>query len=496
MDEIRQKKRRRKIIGFSILGAVVLLVITLIIGCSISGDDTEEKQGEYKQVERRTIVNSVSGTGVVKAVNSEDVTSQRFGTLVTAVYVKEGDTVSPGQLICQFDTQDLQNQLVDIQKSITQTKNNKAEQDDNYNRRISESVVNRNNNISETNSRLNQARLEYLDAVLQLDQANKNYSDYMADPSHHAYDADAISLEMLIESRKSNVDIKRNNIQALEDNLNNLNNSDNSAAVDAKNSFDESTDTSIRTLEERAKDIQKAISDCTVRSRVGGTITALNVKEGESFSGGRVAVIEGVNDLLVEAEVSEYDIADIAVGMKVMMKTDATRDKELSGVVTYVSPKASGQGQDAGMGALSGLIGMDMSSIASAGSSNNSSATYLVRISFDEPNSRLRLGMNAKVSIITESVENAVSVPYESVVEEENGDKYIEIATNYNEASASDGKIPYEKKKVKVSTGIRGSYYVEVHGDISVGDYVYVPAAEGADSIDEIMDMMGSSAGV
>ena len=93
-------------------------------------------------------------------------------------------------------------------------------------------------------------------------------------------------------------------------------------------------------------------------------------------------------------------------------------------------------------------------------------------------------------------MENAISVPFESVVEESNGDKYVEIATNYNEASTSDGKIPFEKKKVKVNTGIRGSYYVQVSGDINVGDYVYVPAAEGADSIDEIMNMMGSSAGV
>ena len=496
MEEIRQKKRRRKIILFSILGAVVLLVIALIIGCSLSGDDTKEKEGEYKQVERRTIVNSVSGSGVVRASDSEDVTSQRFGTMVNAVYVKEGDTVTPGQVICQFDTKDLQEQLNGAQKSIADAKNNKAEQDDNFDRRVIEALNNKSNSINETNARLNQARLEYIEALNELDKANKNYEDYMAVPYHNAYDSDAVQLEMLIESRKSNVDVKKNNIQTLEETLNNLNNSDYSGVNDAKISFDEGADSSIRALEERVSDINRAIADCTVRSKVGGTITSLNVKEGERFTGGKVAVIEGTNALLVEAEVSEYDIADIAVGMKAMMKTDATRDQELSGVVTYVAPKASNEGAGEGIGALSGLIGMDMSSLASSGSTGNSSATYLIKIAFDEQNPRLRLGMNAKVSIITESVENAVSVPYESVVEESNGDKYIEIATNYNEASTSDGKIPYEKKKVKVTTGIRGSYYVEVRGDISVGDYVYVPAAEGADSLDEIMDMMGSSAGV
>ena len=496
MEEIRLKKRRRRIIGFSILGAVVLLIVALIIGCSLSKDDKDVKEGEYKQVEKRTIVNSVSGTGTVSAINSEDITSQRFGTKVNAVYVKEGDIISSGQVICQFDTKDLENQLSEIRKSISQAKDNKVEQDSNYDRRISESINNRNSNINETEARLNQARLEYFEALGELDKANQNYNDYMADPSHHAYDMDAIQLEMLIESRKSNVDVKKNNIQALEDNLNNLYNSDNSNAYDAKNSFDDSASNNIQNLEQRARDVEKAIGECTVRSTIGGTVTTLNVKAGESFNGGTVATVEGVNDLLVEAEVSEYDIADIAVGMKAMMKTDATRDKELSGVVTYVAPKASNSGSK-GMGALSGLIGMDASGLSqSASGSGSTSATYLIRIAFDEQNPRLRLGMNAKVSIITESVENAVSVPFESVVEESNGDKYVEIATNYNEASTSDGKIPFEKKKVKVNTGIRGSYYVQVSGDINVGDYVYVPAAEGADSIDEIMNMMGSSAGV
>jgi len=496
MEEIRLKKRRRRIIGFSILGAVVLLIVALIIGCSLSKDDKDVKEGEYKQVEKRTIVNSVSGTGTVSAINSEDITSQRFGTKVNAVYVKEGDIISSGQVICQFDTKDLENQLSEIRKSISQAKDNKVEQDANYDRRISESINNRNSNINETQARLNQARLEYLEALGELDKANQNYNDYMADPSHHSYDMDAIQLEMLIESRKSNVDVKKNNIQALEDNLNNLNNSDNSNAYDAKNSFDDSASNNIQNLEQRARDVERAIGECTVRSTIGGTVTTLNVKAGESFNGGTVATVEGVNDLLVEAEVSEYDIADIAVGMKAMMKTDATRDKELSGVVTYVAPKASNSGSK-GMGALSGLIGMDASGLSqSASGSGSTSATYLIRIAFDEQNPRLRLGMNAKVSIITESVENAVSVPFESVVEESNGDKYVEIATNYNEASTSDGKIPFEKKKVKVNTGIRGSYYVQVSGDINVGDYVYVPAAEGADSIDEIMNMMGSSAGV
>ena len=99
MEEIRLKKRRRRIIGFSILGAVIVAIIAIIVACSLSGNKEEVKEGEYKQVEKRTIANSVSGNGVITSVDKEEVTSQQFGSKVKAVYVKEADTVSAGQVI-------------------------------------------------------------------------------------------------------------------------------------------------------------------------------------------------------------------------------------------------------------------------------------------------------------------------------------------------------------------------------------------------------------
>ncbi len=488
----------RNIILIIVLSAVFVIITALISACSCSKSDSDASQGEYKQVEKRTIANSVGATGKIKSVNSEEVTSSHIGSKVKAVYVKEGDTVSPGQVICQFDTTILQEQLNNLRKSIAEAKTDNAERSVEYDNRINEANVNRLQSIADTESRLNEARVEYLQALNELEIANKNYNDYMAIPGHNAYDTDAIQLNTVISSKRSNVDLKQATIELYEQTLSNLRSSDGSFFADAKESYDDASLSTIKSLEEQARELEKSIGECTVRSTIGGTITELNVKSGDNFIAGPICLIEGVNDLMIESEVSEYDVPDVAVGMKVMIKTEATRDAELTGFVTYVAPKAKDSGSASGsLGAISSLIGADMSSIAGLSSgSSNSMASYVVKVSLNDPNPRLRLGMNAKLSIITESVDDALSVPYDAVRDDGNGNKYIEIATNYNEAKASDGKIDYENKKVNVITGIKGSYYIQVYGDVKVGDYVYVPAAEGEDSLDEIMNMMGSSAGV
>ena len=497
MDDIRAKRRKRLIIGLSILGAIIVLIVALIVACSNTSDKTDDKDGEYKKVEKRTIANSVSANGKISAINSEEVTSQRFGAKVTAVYVKESDTVVPGQVICQFDTTTLREQINNLRENIAQAKVNRANRQEEYDNRVAEANANRLQNIAQTEARLNDARTEYSVALIELAVANQNYDDYMAVPYHRAYDTEATQLQTVIEAKKSNVDLKKAAIETYEQTLNALQSQTGESFDDARASMSEASDSTISSMEEQVRELEKSIAESTVRATIGGTVTELNVKSGDNYTVGPVCVIEGVNDLMIEAEVGEVDIPDVAVGMKVMVKTEATKDAELTGFVTYVAPKAKNSGSSAnGLGALSGMIGMDMSSLTSGvGSSSNSSASYPIRISLVDQNPRLRLGMNAKVSIITEAVDDAISVPIDAV--RKDGDRqYIEIATNYDEASKSDGNTPYDKKKVDVTTGIKGSYYIQVFGDVKVGDYVYVPAAEGEDSLEEIMNMMGSSAGV
>lgn len=51
-----------------------------------------------------------------------------------------------------------------------------------------------------------------------------------------------------------------------------------------------------------------------------------------------IATIQDCSAFVVSAEIDEYDIADVKLGMKAVFKTDATRDEQLQGEVIFISP--------------------------------------------------------------------------------------------------------------------------------------------------------------
>ncbi len=214
------------------------------------------------------------------------------------------------------------------------------------------------------------------------------------------------------------------------------------------------------------------IENGIVKASVAGTVTEVNVKKGDLYTGATIATIEGTEEFVIEAEIDEYDIPDVEVGMKVLIKTDATREEELEGRITYVSSSATNN---------SAMTGMTTTT-------TGGSATYKIEISLDSQNDRLRLGMNAKLSIITEMQENVWSVPYNAIYEREDGTYYIEVAKD---------ETGENKEELNVTKGIEGSYYAEIKSDkLKAGMKVVLPKVEAGDSMKELLEMMGADAGM
>jgi HlyD family secretion protein len=219
--------------------------------------------------------------------------------------------------------------------------------------------------------------------------------------------------------------------------------------------------------------LKDQIADGVVKSTVSGTVTNVNVKKGDLYTGTAIATIEGTEEFIVEAEIDEYDIPDIEIGMKVLIKTDATRDEEMEGRITYVASSATNNAVNAGMATTGTAV---------------SNATYKVEIALDSANDRLRLGMNAKLSIITEMEEDVWSVPYNAVYNRDNGTHYIEIAKD------DTGE---NKEELDVTLGIQGSYYIQIKSDKLKPDMkVVLPKIEAGDSMNDLLEMMGADAGM
>lgn len=474
----------------------VVLVLALVIGLAISGTGQKQKQkagGSVELVTKRTIANSITANGSVEAANTESLTGGSYGMKVETVNVKLGDVVAAGDIICVFNTDDLDEQIKNVQDNIADAKKDKQEQLADYDKQIADRKDTNAKNLAEAKENLANAEEKLKKEQDELAKWEQKYADGLArnddeDPMNDMRITEELELVSTINSQKASVDSAQSRVDTYKSRVEDLEDVDTSNLEDAKKNYADQMDNTIESYEDRLESLTEQKNDATIRTGISGVVTGINVTAGANFNGGTIANIEGVDVFIVEAQVEEYDVADVAVGMKVLVKTDATRDVEIEGVITYVAPRATNSGSSS-MDGLAGLMGggMDTSSITGG----SGSATYLVKIELKEQNDRLRLGMNAKTSIITEESTDTWSVPYDAVFTREDGTTYLQ------EITGKDEEGNYVTKELDVTIGLQGTYYVEVISDnVSETTEILVPDAQGNSSIEELLNMMGAGAGI
>ena len=144
----------------------------------------------------------------------------------------------------------------------------------------------------------------------------------------------------------------------------------------------------------------------TVKAPSSGSIVELNAKVGATVSGGMVM---GEGDTsggkqCMQIQVGEKDIAKIAVGQSANVTYPAFPDITSQGTVTAIASVASGDGGDG--------------------------VNFDVDILIDAPDKRLKPGMTAEVSIITEQLDNVVMVPTLALMTGDGDTHYVNLATD------------------------------------------------------------------
>lgn len=484
---LEKKGKKRGII----IGVVVVLILAIVIGVMATGASKgkeTEVAGAIEKITKRTIANSITGNGVIEAASKQDVTGGSYGMTVSSVHVEVGDVVSEGDIICVFDTEDIDEQIKSLQERIDDTEAERVTQNSDYDQRMADATNNRAEQLETAQKNLKEAKEDLEDAEEELEDRQDRYDDAVDEAEERGEKLsiiDETNLLSQISSQEAVVENTKSRVDNYQSQIDSLNEQDNTSIEDNKRNYNEQVDDTVRSLQDQIERYQEQKEDANIRATMSGTVTAVNVIEGASFSGGVIATIEGVDHFIVEAQIEEYDIPDIAVGMKVLIKTDATRDQELEGVVSYVAPRATNTGGSSN--ALSGFMsGMDTSSMTGSGS-----ATYLVKIELKEQNERLRLGMNAKTSIITEESVDVWSAPYDAVYTREDGTTYL------NQVTGKDEEGNLITKELDVQIGLQGTYYVEVISSlIDENTEILIPDAQGNSSIEELLNMMGAGAGI
>lgn len=142
--------------------------------------------------------------------------------------------------------------------------------------------------------------------------------------------------------------------------------------------------------------------------------------EGDTSGGKQCMQIADLSKMKVTVQVGEKDIAKIAVGQSANVTYPAFPDIVSQGTVTAIASVANSDAANGGGG----------------------SVTFNVDILIEAPDSRLKPGMTAEVSVVTEQLDDVVMVPTMALMTEDGEHYYVNLATD------SEGK---KTRRVKVT---------------------------------------------
>lgn len=158
-----------------------------------------------------------------------------------------------------------------------------------------------------------------------------------------------------------------------------------------------------------------------LNAKVGATVTGgMIMGEGDTTGGKQCMQIADLSKMKVTVQVGEKDIAKIAVGQSANVTYPAFPDIVSQGTVTAIASVANSDAANGG----------------------GSSVTFNVDILIEAPDSRLKPGMTAEVSVVTEQLDDVVMVPTMALMTEDGEHYYINLATD------DEGK---ETRRVKVT---------------------------------------------
>ena len=157
-----------------------------------------------------------------------------------------------------------------------------------------------------------------------------------------------------------------------------------------------------------------------LNAKVGATVTGgMIMGEGDTSGGNQCMQIADLSKMKVTVQVGEKDIAKIAVGQSANVTYPAFPDIVSQGTVTAIASVANSDAANGG-----------------------GSVTFNVDILIEAPDARLKPGMTAEVSVVTEQLDDVVMVPTMALMTEDGEHYYVNVATD------GEGK---QTRRVKVT---------------------------------------------
>lgn len=229
------------------------------------------------------------------------------------------------------------------------------------------------------------------------------------------------------------------------------------SAIQSADKAVESADLNLNNARKVLDEATKTADKRTIKAPTDGTVTDILAKVGT-----RVGAVESseksnalkasealvqigdLNSLVVEAEVPEADLKLIKRGQKAKATFSAVDGVELDAEVTEIASKASGKNAEG-------------------------KAIFKVKIALSKTDSHIKQGMTATVSILVDTIKDALVVPLSAVEERADGKAVVEVITD-PETLAGEVR--------EVTLGVRNESEVVITEGLAEKDEVVVPSAE------------------
>lgn len=412
------KQKKWLIAGIALLVAAAVAVTAVVLHKKHRGGD-EGLGVEVVTVAKQDMSQSISVTGKVASSKTMSVTSDLTAKVKT-LNVELGDHVKKGDVLLAFDISDLDEQIKTLEQQTSRAAKAKAREKEKLQRALDQAVADGNEAVK--------------DAAAEADKAYQAWAKLAADPEAEAEEVDAAKDAYYAAEKAVNAAVKEGNANV-------------NAAQEAIEDADyASNDDDNDTAKELAK-LYRQRNNATIKAEQDGIVTQLNTSVG-STPEGTLMRIEDDTALTIQVGVKAKDIVRLEKGMRAELTSDAYPDQTFSGTVTkvvnFTSSEAGSDGEEGG----------------------DSGDGYRANITIDEGDGLL-LGMGVKVKIYLQEGEEAMAVPYDSIIEED--------GTSYVYRAVPDEKDPEQAtfEKVRVNPGEPGDYYTGVASeDLSIGNLV------------------------
>lgn len=422
-----ENKKKKKSNKWLIIGLIA--VIALMIAAAVFKGKSKPKGIEVtiEKLEKRTINETVSGSGKIFPEKEVKISSDVSGEIVE-LYIEEGDSVVLGQLLAKIDPDAFFSAVERGEAGLNSAKSTLA----NTKASIESSIAQKEQIVAQ------------LENARTINDRNKKLFQ------------DGVVSQVDYETSQTNVRQLEANLRAAEASIKSSEKSAEGAAFQVESSA------------ANLKELKTSLSRTSIKSPTTGIVSSLSVEQGErvvgtmQMTGTEMMRVANLNSMEVQVDISENDILRVNLGDKVEIEVDAYLDVIFLGSVTEIANSAS--------------------NISSQGALNTDQVTnFIVKVRIDPDSYKqmltgtqrypFRPGMSASVDIFTNEVKDVISVPIQCVTVREE-DRDDDDDENKKNKDAKPEEVVFVMSgdtvsMVKVTTGIQDDEYIQVLSGLS-----------------------------